>query len=114
MGWGEPFTQEAITALRSLAGPYPRTSSYEGLSDGCFFCGDDRTRRCTVCRDYTREYGMVTLHQPGCPWVAARTLLEEPLSICENGHDDEGGEERPLLGPPTPPNPLTRATRNET
>lgn len=106
MSWGQPFTVEAIEVVRSLAAHYPRTTSNEGLDDGCFFCGEDRWRACTICRDYTHEHGWVTLHTPGCEWVKARRFLEEPVEVCENGHDDTGGADRPLLGPPTPPSDL--------
>lgn len=62
----EHIIGEIIATLTLLAVDNPRTSSTEGLDDGCFFCEEERMK------------DGVQLHKKDCPWVRARRLLDLP------------------------------------
>lgn len=87
--------------IERVAALHPRTSSQEGLDDGCFFCGEYREKRCThEARGYVtpghRCWGYWQLHQSGCVWVAARKMLDLPVYECGNSADHRPKREFPF------------------
>lgn len=61
-------TERALELLKSLAVDEPCTTSFEGLDDGCFWCGGD-----SYYPGYMDVHGAI--HDHNCPWVAARRFL---------------------------------------
>lgn len=57
-------TSEALSMLERLWPVDPWTHSYEGLDDGCLFCGSEHS-------GYQRPYE----HYPNCPWMATAAYL---------------------------------------
>jgi hypothetical protein len=69
---------DLIALIERLAGDDPLTTSTEGLSDGCFFCGAD-TRYFIGRTSSIDDYNWAE-HDPDCVWVEARRLLGHDIT----------------------------------